>query len=331
MIGSIWGANNVSPSAWVEILLLSISTSFSETIRAIPKRQATLSDAVLWLKDEGVDTDVSTLSRMKRISDCHKSVSSTMEAIRTKIISRVGLEACFCYFEAKLLDTLMFIMPFGDLNNNIQKINIPQGLYEGTRFSLRGKKMLTRSAFLFYQNDKVDEPLSSYSNIDAGTYNRQPLSGVYRYRELRKITPPDDPDFYIHVRGFVFHQNGGFYLIGMGLETTSSKPTSKLLLTDIRRSQIENDFFDDDQNTTVVRGIKPAFLRTPSHPIAGIIELNRIPNSENIPWDRCSSAVSIGTSLFEDIKNKDFLERLQFSQDPETGMLKVSTFTTIHK
>lgn len=326
MMGTVWGANNVSPGAWMEILLLSLSTEFSETIKTIPRKQATLADAVIWLKTEGISTDISTLSRMKRVTDCHSSVSSSMEEIRTKIITKVGLEACFCYFEHKLLSALMFIMPYGDMGS-VQKICIPNGLYEGLRFSLRGKKMITRSAFLFYQNDRVDEPLSSYSNTDRGTYNSQPLSGVYRYRELRKIVPQDDPTFYVHVRGFVFHQNGGFYLIGMGLETTSKKPTSELRLEDIRRSQIENDFLDDDQNPAIVRGIKPAFLRSPAHPAAGVIELSRVANSENIPWDSVSKFVTVGTLGSEKFLDKEELERLNFKQDKETGMLKVTTFS----
>lgn len=270
----------------------------------------------------GVDVDVSTLSRMKRISDCHVGLSDKMKLIRTAIITSLSLETCFLFFEEKLLSSMMFANAGGDLSHHSKSLKAPSGLYRANRYSLRGKRRVTQSAFLFYRNEKIAEPLSGYAEIESGMYAKDALSEVHRYREIRKITPVDDVPFFVHTRGFVFLQNDGFYLVGTSIETTSDAVSSKLGLADIRRSQVEHEFLEDDRNPAVIRGIKTGFLRGPAHPVSSIIHMRRVGDYHVRDWDHVSKTVPVGTVAGDEFDEHSLLE---FEQDKNTGMLTVRT------
>lgn len=325
MQGCIWGGNNIPLSSWIELLLLELAKRDGKSDLQALKKPSTLANAVEWLQNhKGVDVDTSTLSRMKQKTNCHDPASVRVQSIRSAIIQSISLDTCFLYFERQLLSSMMFANPHGDLMHHARQTKSPNGLYEAYRYSLKGKKRITKSAFLFYRNEKNHEPLSGYSEVDSGVRSREPLSEIHRYRELRKITPPNEntEPYFIHVRGFVFLQNNGFYLIGFGMETESPKPTSQLNLKDIRRSQIENEFLEDDLDPNVVRGIKTGFLRAPAHPVSSILHLEKKQGFHPSSWDSVGKTISIGTIVAHDFKKHDILE---FAQDEDNGMLTVCT------
>ena len=322
MHSSVWGGNNVDPSTWIDIYLIQIAAKGQHDLKLALRRPATLKRAVEELVGKGIDVDVSTLSRMKRINDCHARLSDKMKRVRTEIVESISLDVCFLYFEQRLLSSMMFSISNGDLSHHSRNEKSPSGLYKASRFSLRGKRRVTQSAFLFYRNEKVREPLSGYSEIESGMYAKDAFSEVHRYRELRKITPLDDAPFFIHSRGLVFLLNDGFYLIGTSLETTKSVVTSQLQITDIRRSQVEHEFLEDDKNPAILRGVKPGFLRAPAHPVSAVIHLHRVGDFSVDDWDRVGQKVSIGTVNENDLEDP---EVLGFDQDSSTGMLTVRT------
>ncbi|MCB0321530.1 MAG: hypothetical protein KDD60_11445 [Bdellovibrionales bacterium] len=322
MLGCIWGGNNIDPRTWVQLFLIQLASEGQTNLKKSLIKPATLADAVDKLTGQGVEADISTLSRMGRITDCHARLSDKMKLIRSAIISSLSLETCFLYFEEKLLSTMMFSISGGDLSHHSKSLKALNGLYRANRYSLRGKRRVTQSAFLFYRNEKNVEPLSGYAEIESGMYAKDALSEVHRYRELRKITPVDDVPFFIHTRGFVFLLNDGFYLVGTSLETTSAAVTSKLALSDIRRSQIEHEFLEDDRNPAVVRGIKTGFLRGPAHPVSSIIHMRRVGEGHVSDWDNVSKKIQIGTLPDEQFNEHDLLK---FEQDLSTGMLTVRT------
>lgn len=322
MHGCIWGGSNIPPNTWIELYLIDLAFKAHNDLRRAVSKPATLADGAIHLRSLDVDTDVSTLSRMKRVTDCHKALSEKMRRIRRAVISYISLETCFVHFERQLLSSMMFGISDGDMSHHAQKHKSPNGLYSAERYSLRGRRQVTRSAFLFYRNEKHSEPLSGYSEIDDDSYSKDALSEVHRYRELRKISPLDDEPFFIHVRGFVFQLNGGFYLTGFGLETKSPKVTSMLKLADIRRSQVEHEFLEDDQNPAVVRGLKTGFLRSPAHPVSSVLHLERQVEFPVKPWDHVSEVIKIGTVPADEFSQHG---NLSFEQDQGTGMLKVQT------
>jgi len=328
MIGSIWGGNNVSPKIWIELLTWELACKkIGETKSQVPypKKPATLAEAAEWLNKNKISTDISTLSRMKNIDDCHTKISSIMEGVRTTIIQNISLETCFNYFERNLLSTLQFFIPNGDMGTIPDRITVPQGYYEAIRYSLRGRRHINKSVFQFYQNDKINEPLSGYCNIDSYTFRQRPESNVYRFRELRRINPMDAPQFFIHVRGFVFYLHGGFYLIGIGLETESDTLTKYLKLSEIRRSQVEHEFLDNDMNANTIRGIKPSIQRLKTHPAATVIEFRRKLFDRDISWQNVGREIGIGTIKSGDEQESYYRKQLDFDQDDESGMLIVKT------
>jgi len=327
---SPWGRANVSPSDWMGILGVEINQQQT--------RQASLAAMQNWLKERGFHVERTTLSRLRGERYCEKKLSQNLEELITVIINNVSVRSCVQYFEEQSYNSFKFFNPNSNPQSKPEQGNLPNGLYQSTRFSFSNPGKLVRSAFYFYAYPTKDERLSGYANNM--TINQSVTeSNVMRFKELRHITEGEKIQYQIMVGGFVFYNRGCFYLIGTSFETEPMAREYNLKVHDIRHVQMAEYILDDDNDPETIKGIKMTALRNAYNPAAAIIQLERVHNHNITPqtWHEVYNSLHVELGVFDvnrinasgqtDLKKYEISLNPSHKIDNEFNMLRVSRFT----
>lgn len=331
---SLWNSQVVSPSNWVEVLAVEIaegelgrSLKAGDFVvwarKACQRDKSSTNQRVLsWLDDNALDDqrgarNVSTvLSKLRANHDCRRKPGGIMGDLVDVIAQNVSLKSAICFFEWRAYEALRYFLPDGGISYTDRER--PIGLYQATRPSFGVPDKLTRSAFLFYENEIEDERLWGYGYPGKDK--------VLRFKERRIITDAEPRPRLIFSGGLVFINRQCFILIGASYETEFDKQERDLKASDIKHMQLVYYIFDDDHNNEVIRGFKPTVLRSTCDPVVPVVELERV-TTKPIKWDDIddSGLVQIGT--FDAVGDLEkYTDRLKPNYDQNFNMYRVTTY-----
>lgn len=288
-----------------------------------------LRDMKVWLERNGFSTETTAISKLRKQTACDTRLSYKLESIVQTIVDNCKFVSCVSYFEDLCYRSFRFFIPEGNPARGVRLSSFPEGVYQGLRYSFSNPGHVIRSAFLFYRNPVEFEPISGFADqFKSGSIPRK--SNVLRFKEVRIITSDIKPKYQLLIGGFVFYNNGCFYLTGCSMETAPGIDERFLRATDIRRMHLAFYVLDDDGDIETIRGVKVTGLRHAHEPAAAILHLEKIDDTGiNITnWNKIYDSPNIHIDVLNNNDtslqaNKNFENLLNPSISCKYRMLRV--------